>query len=423
MSGNRVGGPTEYKTVPAFVKTVEEDQGVVDHLISVYGILDLGQDMSHKGMFSKTIQERGDQIRVIDNHRQTSVNDVLGKPVKLWEVGAGELPPEVKAKYPEATGGLMARTKFLLDTPEGKGAFARIKAGAVNQFSFAYDALDYDYEDLDKKSRVRHLRTVRLWEYGPVIFGMNPAAVSVSAKKLEVKNPWSIFKEDGEYCVYKVDSEGDKTGKALGCHESRSEARDQIEALHANVDEASYPRVTDVKEKTFCVELARGKEFEEGSFRTITAKSEGSRVQVTLCEPSGTVLSALFPSEVWTEEKALSLSKLVSEAISSFYRTTFEEGTYYHVEDVFEGYLIVSPYDSLTYYQVGYSTTDEGKFEFVPKDQWIAGTYEFVPEQAGDDSEEKSEPDYERLKALVDIESEELDLEILLNADEAGPAS
>ena len=48
----------EYKTVPAFVKSVDEDQGIVTHLISVYGNLDSGNDIDHKGMFTKTLKER-----------------------------------------------------------------------------------------------------------------------------------------------------------------------------------------------------------------------------------------------------------------------------------------------------------------------------------------------------------------------------
>jgi len=175
----------EYKTVSAIVTAIEQKEdtplGIVDHLISVYGVIDGGQDMAHKGMFTKTIKERKDDIVVADNHNHNSVLDVLGMPLEFYEVGRHDLPPEVLKKYPEATGGQCAKTQFLLDTPEGLGAFTRLKAGAIKKFSFAYDAIQKDYEQIGD-IKVRHLREVKLYEYGPVIFPMNEAAAMIAAK-------------------------------------------------------------------------------------------------------------------------------------------------------------------------------------------------------------------------------------------------
>jgi len=76
----------------------------------------------------------------------------------------------------------MALTQFLLDTPEGKGAYLRIKAGAVSEFSYGYDTMDEDFAKGSDGLQVRNLRTVRLWEYGPVVFGMNQATEVVDVK-------------------------------------------------------------------------------------------------------------------------------------------------------------------------------------------------------------------------------------------------
>jgi len=191
---------TEYKEIPAYVKAIDNDLGIVTHLISVYGITDYGGDIAHKGMFTKTIQERKGRIRVIDNHQQGSIKHVIGKPIDLYEVGRESLPKTVLDRYPTATGGLMADTQFLMDTPEGEGAFKRIKAEAVTEFSFAYDTMDSDIEKTQEGTKVRNLRAVKLYEYGPVIFGMNDAAVSVSAKSEESKTEmqkWFEEKESG----------------------------------------------------------------------------------------------------------------------------------------------------------------------------------------------------------------------------------
>ena len=172
---------TETKSISAHVKAIDNDLGIVTHLISVYDIEDYGRDIAHKGMFTKTLKERFGKIRVIDNHQQNSINNVIGKPIDIYEVGRDSLPKSVLKQYPTATGGLMAETQFLMDTPEGAGAFKRIKAEAVTEFSFSYDVMDFEHEQVGG-TKIRHLRAVKLYEYGPVIFGMNDAAVSIDAK-------------------------------------------------------------------------------------------------------------------------------------------------------------------------------------------------------------------------------------------------
>lgn len=176
--------PAEYKAIAAFpeVKKADVDQGIVEHYISIFGIEDLGCDVVHLGAFTKTLAERGGQIRVLDAHQRRSVLNVLGIPLELKEVPREELPSKILERYPEATGGLWARTQFLMNTSEGRGAFERIKSGAVSEFSFGYDALDEDFDVSADGHEVRNLRTVRLWEYGPVLFGMNPGAMAIDAK-------------------------------------------------------------------------------------------------------------------------------------------------------------------------------------------------------------------------------------------------
>lgn len=49
--------------------------------------------------------------------------------------------------------------------------------------------------------------------------------------------PWKIFVENDEHCVFKVTADGQKTGKALGCHTAKKGATDQLQALNANVSE------------------------------------------------------------------------------------------------------------------------------------------------------------------------------------------
>lgn len=177
----------EYKSFGGLQsKVLDGEQGIVEHIVAVMGNVDLGDDVIWPGAFSKTLQERGLNIKVCDQHKTDSIMRVLGHPLEMRELQRGELPPELLILYPEATGGLYAKTQYNLATPEGRGAFDRIKAGDITEYSIGYDPIQADYSTLrggdGKEKTIRNLREVRLWEYSPVIFGMNPATLTLSAK-------------------------------------------------------------------------------------------------------------------------------------------------------------------------------------------------------------------------------------------------
>lgn len=253
----------EHKIFPSFVTKVDEAQGIVEHLVAVMGNKDLGDDVIWPGAFTKTLNERGNKVKVLDLHKTDSIMRVLGKPLMLHEIGAAELPETVKAKYPDATGALAATTQFNLKTPEGLGAFERVKAGDISEWSFGYDAINPDFsKGPDGKTTVRNLREVRLFEYSPVIFGMNEATMTLSAKtgesmKYEVGSreatgantkvgdvpsegkPWQVFHQGDKWRVYKLDEAGDPTGDPLGEFDTEAEARTQQRALYASEADAA----------------------------------------------------------------------------------------------------------------------------------------------------------------------------------------
>lgn len=176
----------EYKMFHTALLKADATQGIVEHIVAVMGNTDLGDDVIHPGAFTKTITESKGKIRVLDQHRADSVMRVVGKPLEMRELTRAELPPELLAQYPSATGGLYAKTQYLMDTPEGEGVFNRIVSGAIDEYSIGYDPLDVDYSSLTgpdgKRKTVRNLRTLKLYEYSPVLWGMNPATTTLSAK-------------------------------------------------------------------------------------------------------------------------------------------------------------------------------------------------------------------------------------------------
>jgi len=180
----------EHKTFKtAWKNVVDGDEGIVEHIITVFGILDLGGDISHMGSFTKTLQEREKNVRVLDQHNTFSIMSAIGVPLEIREIGRDELPEQIQKEYPEATGGVKATTQYLLDTPEGAGAFARIKAGAIGEYSYGYDPIVSDWENVKsddgEERQVRNLREIRLWEYSPVLWGMNQATMTTGVKEDE----------------------------------------------------------------------------------------------------------------------------------------------------------------------------------------------------------------------------------------------
>jgi HK97 family phage prohead protease len=231
----------EHKTTQAY-ETKVTDEGIVETVFAVMGNVDLGNDVLHPGAFAKTFTERGHKVKVLDHHQARSVRDVIGKPLELRELPKEQLPQAVLDAHPDATGGAWARVQFLMDTPEGEGAFKRIKAGAIGEWSFGYDALDKDFETIKQNGQdvsIRNLRTVKLYELSPVIWAMNDGTMTLSAKESDgapsEEKPWNVFEQDGQFCVYQVNVQSGKpTGEALGCHETQEEALEQIRALYAS---------------------------------------------------------------------------------------------------------------------------------------------------------------------------------------------
>ncbi len=176
----------EVKQFPTFIKATDEAQGIVEHLIAIIGNRDQGGDRITPGAFTKTLVEHGLHVKVLDQHGADSVTRIVGRPLALREIGLDELPPEVLQYAPDATGGLLAKTQYALDTARGHDVFHLIKGGFARESSIGYDPVQVEViEETGKDGKLvttRLLKQIRLWEYSNVIFGMNRATTVLSAK-------------------------------------------------------------------------------------------------------------------------------------------------------------------------------------------------------------------------------------------------
>ena len=197
----------EIKRFPAFQLKIDEKLGIVEHIIAVMGNVDHGNDRIHNGAFAKTIVERGGKIKVLDNHRQDTVMAAIGKSISLREIDRNQLPAELLAEYPDATGALVAKTQFLMGTDEGRGAFIRIRDGAIDEYSIGYEPMKgaTEFTQREGMAAVRELKEIKLYEYSPVLFGMNSATMTISSKKSNGKMDLPIADRNKVWDAAKAD--------------------------------------------------------------------------------------------------------------------------------------------------------------------------------------------------------------------------
>lgn len=182
--------PIEHKAIsadPAWILKKDATKGIVEAIVSVTGVSDFHDDIIVEGAFKKTIGERGRKIKVLNHHNSYSVFDVLGLCMEMREIGREELPDLLLLQYPDATGALVTVTQYLIDTPEGLGAFKRIEAGAIDQYSIGFRCLQYEWKKMEDGRTVRLIKEVQLFEYSPVIWGANPATATVGTKSSDKK--------------------------------------------------------------------------------------------------------------------------------------------------------------------------------------------------------------------------------------------
>ena len=185
----------EHKAGPTYVKEI--DGRTVTGIAAVFGNVDSQNDRIHRGAFKKTIAENGDRVRHLWQHdmRQPPVATITD----LQEVPKGQLPKEVRQKFPEAKGGSQVSRTYL-DTPRGDEVLAGITSTppAITEMSFAYDPVKFDFDEEDEKSGlVRNLRELRLWDTSDVNWGANAATSAVKAVvpfkdtgKADDADPW-----------------------------------------------------------------------------------------------------------------------------------------------------------------------------------------------------------------------------------------
>jgi len=155
-------------------------------IFAVLGNRDQGRDRTMPGAFTKTITENARHFRHLWNHGFHA--PPTAKVETVYEISKADLPEAVLAMAPDALGGAVV-VRTYLDTDKGNEILAALDAGAINEMSFAYDAIKKEYvtENADGiEIECRVIREVKLYETSDVLWGMNPATLATLSMPVEM---------------------------------------------------------------------------------------------------------------------------------------------------------------------------------------------------------------------------------------------
>lgn len=165
----------EYKAQPQFTKEIADR--IVTGIFAVHGNVDEGNDRSWPGSFANTTVNGRNRTRFLWMHQGGEPPVAAIKSVR--EVGRDELPTSVLGYAPNATGGVEVVREYL-DTPRGNEVLTGLKAGTIDEMSYAYDPTRFDFEEVDDRL-IRNLREIKLYDISDVNWGMNPATTAVKS--------------------------------------------------------------------------------------------------------------------------------------------------------------------------------------------------------------------------------------------------
>lgn len=145
-------------------------EGTFEGYASLFEREDLGGDVVQQGSFRESLANRGaGGIKMLFQHDP-------GQPIGVWQ------------RLHEDARGLFARGRLMTEVAKGRELLSLMRAGAVDGLSIGFRALK---GNRDKRTGVRRLEKIDLWEISVVTFPMLPGAriASVKSRPFETRLP------------------------------------------------------------------------------------------------------------------------------------------------------------------------------------------------------------------------------------------
>ncbi|MGV1013486.1 MAG: HK97 family phage prohead protease [Methyloceanibacter sp.] len=157
----------EVKFAPCDLKSVEAD-GTFSGYASIFGEVDLGQDLVMPGAFRDSLRLRGVQgVKLLFQHDPN-------EPIGIW------------LDLHEDTRGLFARGRLMPEVTRAREVLSLMRAGALDGLSIGFRTVQ---GRTDPASGVRRLDKIDLWEISVVTFPMLPEARVEAVKRRKAQAP------------------------------------------------------------------------------------------------------------------------------------------------------------------------------------------------------------------------------------------
>lgn len=166
-----------------FVKQIDEEQGTISAIVSVFGNVDSAKERVVSGAFKKTLESKFPVGVWMHDWSKPIASTIEAKEV---ESGDAMLPDELKD-----LGGLYIKGKFNLEltpagtpaNPDAYRAWSDIKAGIITEYSIGY-TVKQSQANVDAID----LLEIELYEWSPVLVGANRATQTLDVKSLLEEN-------------------------------------------------------------------------------------------------------------------------------------------------------------------------------------------------------------------------------------------
>ena len=165
----------QYKSTPIEIKELD-DEGYFEGYASVFDMKDEYNDVVVKGAFKKTLEDRGDHIKMLWQHDS---KEVIGSYSSMYEDDYG----------------LKVYGQINMDVQRGREAYSLMKTGAIEAMSIGYTTIQEEYKDMEYEDeygkstheRVRVLKELKLYEISLVTFPANEEAMIQNVKNLNTE--------------------------------------------------------------------------------------------------------------------------------------------------------------------------------------------------------------------------------------------
>lgn len=151
----------EYKSDFTPIKDVDVKKGIVTGYLSSFDNKDFHNDIIVQGAFTKTLNERKNQIYFLNQHN--------------WAQPHGKF-----SVLREDSKGLYFESNPLIDTTYSQDTLKLYEAGILNEHSIGYKTI---LEEYDKKSNTRILKEIKLFEGSNVTMGANSSTPFLGFKQ------------------------------------------------------------------------------------------------------------------------------------------------------------------------------------------------------------------------------------------------